>query len=143
MFNERLLDNSYLQSRSFQNCHETIGKGVDYLFYLFVCVVICWILRKKKIMNILLLILKEICVVCYIFALHEHSIQSLCWCYYRGRCGRDCMVVDSQLLMQSVPITTNAVSSNSTHGEVYSIQHYVMKFVSDSLQVGGFLWSLV
>ena len=39
----------------------------------------------------------------------------------------------------SVPITTNVVSSNSVHGEVYSIQHYYMKFVSDLRQVGGFL----
>ena len=31
-------------------------------------------------------------------------------------------------------------SSSPTHGEVYSIQHYVIKFVSDLLQVGGFLW---
>jgi hypothetical protein len=28
------------------------------------------------------------------------------------------------------------------HGEVYSIQHYVIKFVSDLRQVGGFLWAL-
>jgi hypothetical protein len=28
-----------------------------------------------------------------------------------------------------VPITTNVFSSNPTHGEVYSIQHYVIKFV--------------
>jgi hypothetical protein len=28
-----------------------------------------------------------------------------------------------------VPITTNVVSSNPAHGEVYSIQHYVIKFV--------------
>jgi hypothetical protein len=41
--------------------------------------------------------------------------------------------------MQSVPITTNVVSSNPAHGEVYLIQHYVMKFVSDLLQVGSFL----
>jgi hypothetical protein len=34
--------------------------------------------------------------------------------------------------MQSVPITTNIVSSNPVHGEVYSIQHYVIKFVSDT-----------
>ena len=27
-------------------------------------------------------------------------------------------------------------------GEVYSIQHYVIKFVSDLRQVGGFLWVL-
>jgi hypothetical protein len=31
------------------------------------------------------------------------------------------------------------VSSNPVHGEVYSIQHYVIKFVSDLRQVGGFL----
>jgi hypothetical protein len=36
-------------------------------------------------------------------------------------------------------ITTNVVSSNPVHGEVYSIQHYVIKFVSDLRQVGGFL----
>jgi len=31
------------------------------------------------------------------------------------------------------------VSSNPTHGEVYSKQHYVIKFVSDLQQVSGFL----
>ena len=41
--------------------------------------------------------------------------------------------------MQSVPITTEDLSSNSTHGEVYSIQHYEIKFVRDLRQVGGFL----
>jgi hypothetical protein len=39
--------------------------------------------------------------------------------------------------MQSVPITTKVVSSNSVHGEVYSIQHYVIKFVSELWWVGG------
>jgi len=34
------------------------------------------------------------------------------------------------------------VSSNSAYGEVYSIQHYVIKFVSDLQQVSGFLWVL-
>ena len=33
--------------------------------------------------------------------------------------------------VQSVPITTKAVSSKPDHGEVYLIQHYVIKFVSD------------
>jgi hypothetical protein len=35
--------------------------------------------------------------------------------------------------MQSVPITTKVVSSNPVHGDVSSIQHYVikLKFVSD------------
>jgi hypothetical protein len=31
------------------------------------------------------------------------------------------------------------VSSNPAHVNVYSIQHYVIKFVSDLRQVGGFL----
>jgi len=38
-----------------------------------------------------------------------------------------------------VPITTKVVSLNYAHGEVYSIQHYVIKFVSDVQQVGGLL----
>jgi hypothetical protein len=46
--------------------------------------------------------------------------------------------LDLQLPMQSVPITTKIVSSNPIHGEVYSIQNYVIKFVSDLLQVCGF-----
>ena len=33
--------------------------------------------------------------------------------------------------VQSVPITTKDASSNPVHGEVYSIQHYVIKIVSD------------
>jgi hypothetical protein len=41
--------------------------------------------------------------------------------------------------MQSVHITTKIASSNLAHGEVYSIQHYVIKLVSDLWQVGGFL----
>ena len=31
---------------------------------------------------------------------------------------------------------------NPAHGEVYSIQHYVIKFVSYLRQVGGFFWVL-
>jgi len=31
------------------------------------------------------------------------------------------------------------MSSNPIHGEVYSMQHYVIKFVSNLRQVGGFL----
>ena len=48
-----------------------------------------------------------------------------------------------QLPVQSVPITTKVVSSNPVHDEVYSIQHYVIKFVSDLRQVGGFLQVLL
>jgi hypothetical protein len=43
------------------------------------------------------------------------------------------------LPVQSVPITTKVMSSNPTHGDVYSVQHYLIKFVSDLRQVGGFL----
>ena len=46
---------------------------------------------------------------------------------------------DLQLPMQSVSITTKVVSLNAAHGEVYSIQHYVIKSVSDMRQVCGFL----
>ena len=57
-----------------------------------------------------------------------------------GGChGRDRMVLDLHLPVQSVPITTKVVSSNPFHGEVYSIQHYVIKFVNDLRQVSGFL----
>jgi hypothetical protein len=40
--------------------------------------------------------------------------------------------------MQSVSNTTNVVSSNPFHGEMYSIQHYVIQFVTYLRQVGGF-----
>jgi hypothetical protein len=56
-----------------------------------------------------------------------------------GRCGRDSMVAGFTATVQSVPITTKVVSSNPVHGDMYSIQHYVIKFVSDLQQVGGFL----
>ncbi len=37
--------------------------------------------------------------------------------------------------------STNAVSWNPLHCEVYPIQHYVIKFVSDLRQAGGFRFS--
>ena len=45
---------------------------------------------------------------------------------------------DLQQPVKSVPITINVVGSNPVHGEVYSIQHYVIKFVSILRQVGSF-----
>ena len=45
--------------------------------------------------------------------------------------------LDLQLSMQSVPITVDVVSLNLDQGEVYSIQQYVIKFVSDLRHVGG------
>jgi len=44
--------------------------------------------------------------------------------------------LDLQPPLQSVPITTNGVSSNPPHGEMYSIQHFVINFVSDLQPVG-------
>ena len=50
-------------------------------------------------------------------------------------------MLDLQLPVQSVLNTTNVVSSNPAHGELYSIQHYMIKFFSDLRKVGGFLRS--
>ena len=36
-------------------------------------------------------------------------------------------------------INTKVASLNTVNGEVYSIQHYVIKFISDLRQVGGFV----
>jgi len=59
-------------------------------------------------------------------------------------CGgvRGRMIVGFTLPMQSVLITSEVVSSNPTHGELYLIRHCVITFVSDLRQVGGFLWVL-
>ena len=57
----------------------------------------------------------------------------------RGYRGCDRMIVDLQLPVQSVHVTTKIVCSKPAHGEVYLIQHHVIKFVSDLGQVGGFL----
>ena len=57
--------------------------------------------------------------------------------YLWGR-HHDRMVVGF-ITVQSVPITTKVVSSNLAYGEMYSIQHCVIKFVSNLRQVGGVL----
>jgi hypothetical protein len=59
--------------------------------------------------------------------------------FNRGHRGRDRMAV---ILSTISAITTTVVSSNHVHGEVYLIQQYVIKFVSDLRQVGGILWLL-
>ena len=48
-------------------------------------------------------------------------------------------LLDLQLPVQSVPIPTKVVSLNPVHDKVYSIQHYVIKFVINLRQVAGFL----
>ena len=48
------------------------------------------------------------------------------------------MVVGFTTGVNSVPITAIVVSLNPADGEVYSMQHYLNKFVSDLQQAGGF-----
>ena len=54
----------------------------------------------------------------------------------KGRGGRDRMVLG---FTTTYATTIIVVSSNTAHGEMYSIQHYVIKFVSNLRQVGSFL----
>ena len=58
--------------------------------------------------------------------------------YFRGHCGHH-MVVRFTTACVSVPITTNVASLKPIQDEVYSIQQYVINFVNDLQQVGGFL----
>ena len=48
-------------------------------------------------------------------------------------------MLDLQLPVQLVPITTKVVRSSPAYGEVYSLQLYVIKFFSNLRQVDGFL----
>ena len=50
------------------------------------------------------------------------------------RRGRD------RILLGFTTTYASSVSSNPAHGEVCSLQHYVVNFVSDLREVGGFLW---
>jgi hypothetical protein len=55
-------------------------------------------------------------------------------CHCRGR-----IVVGLTTNCAIMTITTKVVSSNHAHGEGYSIQHYVIKCISDLRQIDGFL----
>ncbi len=48
-----------------------------------------------------------------------------------GHRGRDRMVVGFTTTYAINVYHANVVSANPAHGEMYSIQHYVIKFVSD------------
>jgi hypothetical protein len=54
--------------------------------------------------------------------------QSLSWAF------------DLQLPVQWMPITTNVCVRMPTHGEVYSIQNYVIKIVSGLRKVDGWIF---
>ena len=46
--------------------------------------------------------------------------------------------MDLQLPVQPMPITSTVVSSNPAHGDVHSIQHYVIKFDNDLVVFSGY-----
>ena len=49
------------------------------------------------------------------------------------------MWCSDRMVVGYTTVTSKVVRSNPVHDEVYSIQHYVIKFVSDLREVGGFL----
>jgi hypothetical protein len=51
--------------------------------------------------------------------------------------------IDLQLPVEPVPIITKVVNSNQAHGEMFLIQLYVIKSLSDLQQVYGFLQILM
>jgi len=57
---------------------------------------------------------------------------------YEGRRGRDHMVIGFTTTMYPC-LSPLIMSSNPVHGEVCWIQDYVINFVSDLPQVGGFI----
>jgi hypothetical protein len=65
----------------------------------------------------------------YISRLYPPSINIKSRLFFKwSRRGRDRIAIGFiTTCMQSVPIITKVVSSNSAHGEVYSMQHYVYK----------------
>jgi hypothetical protein len=75
-----------------------------------------------------------------LFNFHRHMNKSS---IYKGCSrGRHCMAVGFTTTMQSKPVTTKVVCSNPVQAELYSIQHYVIKFVNALRQVGCFLQAL-
>jgi len=68
---------------------------------------------------------------------------NMCSIGVRNYCNRIWSRRDSVILVVEFTtiyaITTKLVRSNHVHNGIYSIQHYVIKFVSDLQQVGGFL----
>ena len=50
--------------------------------------------------------------------------------------------ISIRCIKYKAPITTKVVSSNPVQSEVNTIQHYLIKFVSDLRYVGGFLREL-
>jgi hypothetical protein len=114
---------------------------VDLLFYLF------WRLSYSDILYIYGLFIIEVhimccdivCVCVTMLGINMWIHQLTCnfkdditngrHTYSRGRRGPDRMLVGFTTSCAILPIATKVVSSNPVHGEVFSIQHYVIKFV--------------
>jgi len=78
-----------------------------------------------------------------VYYFHVHDDISL---FCSSECEQYSFYLDLQLhlpllqrALQSVTITTNVMSLNPIHGEVYLMQIVVIKFVIDLLQVSDFL----
>ena len=71
-----------------------------------------------------------------VFSLPSCDVQLFLYTQFqRDPRGRDCTVVYLQIPMHSVSINTKVVSPIPVHGEMYWIQQYLLKFVSDLGQV--------
>jgi hypothetical protein len=66
-----------------------------------------------------------------LFTMHYLEVS---WSWSYG-----CSIHNNLRYIQSVPITTKVLCSNPDDGKAYSIQQYVIKFVSDLWKVSGFL----
>ena len=68
--------------------------------------------------------------------IYDTKCISIIFFYTQG--GRECMVVGFTTIYAISAYHTKVMSLNLVHGEVYSIQHYVIKFVRDLQQFGGY-----
>ena len=74
---------------------------------------------------------------------HSDPLHLSCWSAYKEiLLGHDRMVVGFTTTYEISAYHHLYCEFESFSGKVYSIQHYVIKFVSDLQQVGDFLWVL-
>ena len=95
--------------------------------------------------HLLLLVLPTFFPCCVIFGIPQHQLDIFIRSHIGSNITQAVVVVivwymDLQLKKQSVPITTEIVSSNPAHGEMYLKQHYViMLSVTCDMSVVSFL----
>ena len=118
-----------LKNLSFLLCSEFCCKKIHDLFDLYVNSLCC----KSENIPTLTRKFQKGSINCNVFIKNQ-------WSPIKKKGAIMVMIVWYLDLQLSVPITTKVVSSNSAHGKMYSIQHYVLNFFSDLQQVSGFLW---